>query len=126
MKTSKLLLNGLLVATVLSLTPSRAYSLPPNFQKEMGSLMQKGDFRQAMQMGAMAGTISSFCIIARDGYVHPDEGPVTIDMLNELTSEMLKKARSEFNDYLFSYQKAGLNLGISECNKLLGVQLDYR
>ena len=73
--------------------------------------MQKGDFRQAMQMGAMAGTISSFCIIAKDGYVHPEEGPVTIDMLNKLTSEMLKKARSEFNDYLFSYQKAGLNLG---------------
>ena len=65
-------------------------------------------------------------MMAKEGVVVPGEGPVTVDVLNNLSSKLLTKARSEFDDYLFPYQKLGLNMGIIECNKLLGVQLDYR
>ena len=38
---------------------------------------------------------------------------------------LLEKVRAELDDYLFPYQKVGLNMGIDEYNKALGVQLDY-
>ena len=56
----------------------------------------------------------------------PGEGPVTVDVLNNFSSKLLAKVRSEFDEYLFPYQQIGLNMGIMECNKILGVQLDYR
>ena len=126
MKRSKLLLNGLLVAIVLFLSPSKVSSMPSRLQADIRKAMQTGDFRQAMQLEAMAGTMSSFCMMAQEGIVVPGEGPVTVDVLNNLSSKLLTKARSEFDDYLFPYQKIGLNMGIIECNKVLGVQLDYR
>ena len=65
-------------------------------------------------------------MMAKEGVVVPGEGPVTVDVLNNLSSKLLTKARYDFDEYLFPYQKLGLNMGIIECNKLLGVQLDYR
>ena len=38
---------------------------------------------------------------------------------------LLEKVRAELDDYLFPYQKVGLNMGINEYNRALGVQLDY-
>ena len=64
--------------------------------------------------------------MAKEGIVVPGEGPITVDDLNDLSSKLLTKARSEFDEYLFPYQKIGLNMGIIECNKILGAQLDYR
>ena len=126
MKRSKLLLNGLIGATVLFMSPSKVSSMPSQLQADIRKAMQTGDFRQGVQLGAMAGSMSSFCMMAKEGIVVPGEGPVTDDVLNNLSSKLLAKARSEFDEYIFSYQKIGLNIGISECNKILGVQLDYR
>ena len=100
--------------------------MPPQLQADIRKAMQTGDFRQGVQLGAMAGSMSSFCMMAKEGIVVPGEGPVTVDVLNNLSSKLLIKARSEFDDHLFPYQKIGLNMGIIECNKILGVQLDYR
>ena len=126
MKRPKFLLNGLLVATVLFLAPSKVYSMPPQLQEDIRHAMQTGDFRQGVQLGMMTGSMSSWCMMAKEGMVVPGEGPVTINDLNVLSSKLLAKVRAEFDDYLFPYQKAGLNMGILECNKLLGGRLDYR
>ena len=56
----------------------------------------------------------------------PGEGPITVNNLNGLSSSLLSKVRSAFNDYLFEYQKLGLNMGIAECNQILGVELDFQ
>ena len=129
MKLTKLLLYGFLVPTVLTLTSSNVSAdlvLPQQLQDNAKRLMPKGDFRQGMQLGMMAGSMSSFCIMAKEGVIVPGEGPITVDNLNGLSSSLLSKERSEFNDYLFEYQKLGLNMGIAECNQILGVELDFR
>ena len=126
MKRYKLFSNGLLVATVLFLSPSLASSMPSQLQADIRKAMQTGDFRQGVQLGAMAGSMSSFCLMAKEGIVVPGEGPVTVDVLNDFSSKLLTKVRSEFDEYFFPYQNIGLNMGIIECNKILGVQLDYR
>ena len=126
MKRTKFLFNGLLVATVLFLAPSKASSMPPQLQDDMKHAMKTGDFRQGMQLGMMAGFMEAFCIMKKEGIVVPGEGKLTVNDLNDLSSSLLAKARSEFDDYLFPYQKVGLNVGIMECNKVPGVQLDYR
>ena len=125
MKRSKLLSNGLLLSIVLFLSPFKVSSMPPQLQADIKKAMQTGDFRQGVQLGAMAGSMSSFCMMAKESIVVPGEGPVTVDVLNNLSNKLLTKARSEFDDYIFPYQKIGLNMGITECNKILGVQLDY-
>ena len=126
MKRKKLLLNGLLVTTVLFLAPSKVSSMPPQLQNDIRHAMQTGDFRQGVQLGMMSGSMSSFCLMAKEGMVVPGEGPVTVDDLNDLSTMLLAKVRAEFDDYLFPYQKVGLNIGIIECNKVLGVRLNYR
>lgn len=126
MKRIKFLLNGLLVSTLLILAPSKVFSMPPGLQDDIKHAMHKGDFRQGVQFGMMAGSLTSLCLMAKEGVVLPGEGPLTVNDLNDMSSQLLAKARSEFDDYLFPYQKVGLNMGIIECNKLLGVQLDYR
>ena len=126
MKRTKFLLNGFLVATVLFLAPSKASSMPPQLQDDIRHAMRTGDFRQGMQLGMMAGVMEAFCMLAKEGVVVPGEGKLTANDLNDLSSSLLAKARSEFDDYLFPYQKHGLNLGIMECNKVHGVQLDYK
>ena len=126
MKTSKLLLKGFLVAIVLFLPSSKVASMPSQLQTDIKKAIQTGDFRQGVQLGTMAGSMSSFCMMAKESIVVPGEGPVTVDVLNNLSNKLLTKARSEFDDYIFPYQKIGLNMGITECNKILGVQLDYR
>ena len=125
MKTS-LLLKGAVVATTLAMTPFKAYAMPQGMQDEMRQLVQKGDFRQALQMGVMLGMVSSFCMIHEEGFVHPEEGPVTEAQLNDFTSKLMDKTRAEFDDYLFEYQRMGMNLAIMECNKKLGLKLEYR
>ena len=100
--------------------------MPQGMQDEMRQLVQKGDFRQALQMGAMLGTVSSFCMIHEEGFVHPEEGPVTEAQLNDFTSKLMDKTRAEFDDYLFEYQRMGMNMAIMECNKKLGLKLEYR
>ena len=129
MRKTGFLLYGLFVATVLALAPSQVSAdlvLPPKLQDNAKRLMPKGDFRQGMQLGMMAGSMSTFCLMAKEGVSVPGEGPISVNDLNELSSSMLSKLRSEFNNYLFEYQKLGLNMGIAECNQILGVQLDYR
>ena len=100
--------------------------MPPQLQDDMRHAMKTGDFRQGMQLGMMAGFMEAFCIMEKEGIVVPGEGKLTVNDLNDLSSSLLAKARSEFDDYLFPYQKVGLNVGIMECNKVPGVQLDYR
>ena len=126
MKRSKLFSKGLLVAIVLFLSPSKVSSMPSQLQADIRKAMQTGDFRQGVQLGAMAGSMSSFCLMAKEGIIVPGEGPVTVDVLNNFSSKLLAKVRYEFDEYLFPYQQIGLNMGIIECNKILGVQLDYR
>ena len=126
MKKIKLLLNGLLVSTILILASSKVFSMPPALQDDIKHAMQKGDFRQGVQLGMMAGSLTSLCLMAKEGVVLPGEGPLTVNYLNDMSSQLLAKVRSEFDDYLFPYQKVGLNMGIVECNKLLGLQLHYR
>ena len=100
--------------------------MPPQLQNDIRHAMQTGDFRQGVQLGMMSGSMSSFCLMAKEGMVVPGEGPVTVDDLNDLSTMLLAKVRAEFDDYLFPYQKVGLNIGIIECNKVLGVRLNYR
>ena len=129
MKWTKLLLYGFLVPSVLTLTSSKVSAdlvLPQKLQDNAKRLMPMGNFRQGMQLGMMAGSMSSFCIMAKEGVIVPGEGPITVDNLNGLSSSLLSKVRSEFNDDLFEYQKLGLNMGIAECNQILGVELDFR
>ena len=121
-----LLLKGAVVATTLAMTPFKTYSMPQGMQDEMRQLVQKGDYRQALQMGVMLGMVSSFCIIHEEGFVHPEEGPVTEVQLNDFTSKLMDKTRAEFDDYLFEYQRMGMNVAIMECNKKLGLKLEYR
>ena len=126
MKGSKFLLSGLLVTSILLVAPSKASSMPPQLQNDIRHAFQTGDTRQSVQLGFMAGSILSYCLMAKEGMVVPGEGPVTIDDLNDISRMLLEKVRAELDDYLFPYQKVGLNMGINECNKTLGVQLDYR
>jgi len=100
--------------------------MPPQLQNDIRHAFQTGDTRQSVQLGFMAGSILSYCLMAKEGMVVPGEGPVTIDDLNDISRMLLEKVRAELDDYLFPYQKVGLNMGINECNKALGVQLDYR
>ena len=88
--------------------------------------MQTADIRQAIQLGAMAGSMTSICLMVSEGMIKPGEGPMTVDDLNEISTMLLTKARSGFDDTFIQYHKAGVNLGISECNKVLDAQLDYR
>ena len=126
MKNTKSLLNGLLVVTVLFLAPSKVSSMPTQTEDEIKNAMQTAGLRQAIQLGAMAGSMSSICLMASEGVIVPGEGPMTVDDLDEISTMLLTKARSEFDDTFIQYHKAGVNLGISECNKLLDEQLDYR
>ena len=87
--------------------------------------MQFGDFRQIVQLGAMAGSMSMYCVMSSEGLIVPGEGPVNNDMLKSFSEKLLAKVRNDFDEYLFPYQKVGLNLGIMECNKLPGIELDY-
>ena len=126
MEKTKFLLNGLLVTTFLFLVPSKVSSMPPKIQDDIRDAMQTGNFRQGMQLGMMAGVMTSNCFFASEGTVVPGEGPLTVKVLNDISSKLLAKARSEFDDDFIPYHKAGVNLGINECNKILDEQLDYR
>ena len=126
MKSTKSLLKGLLVVTVLFLAPSKVSSMPTQTEGEIKNAMQTANTRQAIQLGAMAGSMSSICLMASDGVIVPGEGPMNVKDLNEISTMLLTKARSEFDDTFIQYHKAGVNLGISECNKVLDAQLDYR
>ena len=59
MKKTKFLLNGLLVTTFLFLVPSKVSSMPPQIQDDIRDAMQTGNFRQGMQLGMMAGVMTS-------------------------------------------------------------------
>ena len=100
--------------------------MPTQTEDEIKNAMQTAGLRQAIQLGAMAGSMSSICLMASEGVIVPGEGPMTVDTLNDISTMLLTKARSEFDDTFIQYHKAGVNLGISECNKLLDTQLDYR
>ena len=126
MKNTKSLLNGLLVVTVLFLAPSKVSSMPTQTEDEIKNAIKTADTRQAIQLGAMAGSMSSMCLLAIEGVIVPGEGPMTVDDLNEISTMLLTKARSGFDDTFIQYHKAGVNLGIIECNKILDEQLDYR
>jgi hypothetical protein len=126
MKKTKFLFNGLLVTTFLFLVPSKVSSMPPQIQDDITHAMQTGNFRQGMQLGMMAGSMSIMCFFASEGMILPGEGPLNVKVLNDISSKLLSKARSEFNDGFIPYHKAGVNLGINECNKILDEKLDYR
>ena len=126
MKKTKFLLNGLLVTTFLFLAPSRVSSMPPQVQDDIRHAMQTGNFRQGMQLGMMAGSMSIMCFFASEGMILPGEGLLTVKVLNDISSKLLAKARSEFDDDFIPYHKAGVNLGINECNKILDEQINYR
>ena len=126
MNKAKFLLNGLIVTTFLFLVPSKASSMPQQIQDDIRDAMQTGNFRQGMQLGMMTGSISIMCFFASEGMVLPGEGPLNVKVLNDISSKLLAKARSEFDDDFIPYHKAGVNLGITECNKILDEQLDYR
>lgn len=74
-------------------------------QADIKKAMQTGDLRQGVHLGIMAGSMSSFCIMAKEGIVVPGEGPVTVDVSNNLSSKLLTKGHSKFDHYLFPYQK---------------------
>ena len=123
------LLKGLLVTTVVSFVPFKVSAdlvLPKEIQEEADRLMPKGDFRQGMQLGMMTGTFSTFCLMVKEGAIVPGEGPMNAEFLNELSSNIVTKLSSDFDEYLIEYQKLGLNMAITKCNKLLGVELDFR
>ncbi len=120
------MLLGAIVATALAITPFEAYSIPQELDEETKKLVQKGDFRQAMVMGAMFGTVRSLCMIYKEGFVHPEEGPVTEVRLNSFTSSLIEDAGSGFDEDIIKYQKAGINMAIKQCNKSLGLKLEYR
>ena len=126
MKNIAVLLNTVALTSILSLTYTSAYSMPLQVENELKQLMAKGTFRQGLQMGMMGGFISTYCMLTKEGIVVPNEGPMTEEDINEVSRMLLQKARAEFEGYLFPYQKAGVNLGINECNKNFGMQLDYR
>ena len=126
MKSTKSLLNGLLFVTVLFLAPSKVSSMPTQIRDEIKNAMQTANIRQAIQLGAMAGSMSALCIMVIEGVVRPGEGPMTVDDLNEMSTRLITQAGAGFDDTFITYHKAGVNLGISECNKLLDEQLDYR
>ena len=126
MKRIKFLLNGLLVTTFLLLVPFKVSSMPQRIQDDIRDAMQTGNLRQGMQMGMMAGSMSIMCYFASEGMVLPGEGPLNVKDLNDISSGLLAKARAEFDDDFIPYHKAGVNLGINECNKILDEQLDYR
>ena len=69
----------------------------------------------------MADVITTYCILTKEGIIAPNEGPMTEEDINEVSRMLLQKARAEFDDSLFSYQKAGVNLGINVCNKNFGM-----
>jgi len=121
-----LLLKGTVVATALAMIPLKVYSMPQEFDDEIQQLVQKGDFRQAMQMGAFFGTVRAFCMIYNEGFIHPEEGPVTEVQLNSFTRSLIEDAGSEFDEDTVKYQKAGINMAIKQCNKRLGLNLEYR
>ena len=126
MKEAGFLLNGLLVTTFLFLIPSKVSSMSQQVQDDIRHAMQTGNFRQGMQLGMMAGSMSIMCFFASEGMILPGEGPLNVKVLNDISSKLLAKARSEFDDKFIPYHKAGVNLGIIECNKILSEQLDYR
>ena len=126
MKKTKYLLNGLLVTTFLLLVPFKVSSMPQRIQDDIRDAMQTGNLRQGMQMGMMAGSMSIMCYFASEGMVLPGEGPLNVKDLNDISSGLLAKARAEFDADFIPYHKAGVNLGIIECNKILDEPLDYR
>lgn len=126
MKKAEFLLNGLLVTTFLFLIPSKVSSMSQQVQDDIRHAMQTGNFRQGVQLGMMAGSMSIMCFFASEGMILPGEGPLNVKVLNDISSKLLAKARSEFDDEFIPYHKAGVNLGIIECNKILSEQLDYR
>ncbi len=124
-----ILFNGLLVTTVVTFAASKVSAdlvLPKEIQEDVARLMPKGDFRQGMQLGITNGLFSSFCLMAEEGVTLPGEGPMTTRFLNELSSKMISKLGLENNNYLFEYQRLGLNMAIAACNQSLGAKLDYR
>ena len=121
-----LLLKGAIVATALAMIPFKAYSMPQAFDEEIKQLVQKGDFRQAMQMGAMVGTVRAFCMIYKEGCIYPEDGPVTEVQLNTFSSSLIEEASSEIDEDIIKYQKAGINMAIKQCNKRYGLKLEYR
>ena len=126
MKKAEFLLNGLLVTTFLFLIPSKVSSMSQQVQDDIRHAMQTGNFRQGVQLGMMAGSMSIMCFFASEGMILPGEGPLNVKVLNDISSKLLAKARSEFDDEFIPYHKAGVNLGIIECNKIFSEQLDYR
>ena len=121
-----LLLKGAVVATALAMIPLKVYSMPQEFDDEIRQLVQKGDFMQAMQMGAFFGTVRAFCMVYNEGFFHPEEGAVTEVQLNNFTSSLIEEADTEFDEETIKYQKAGINMAIKQCNKRLGLNLEYR
>ena len=121
-----LLLKGAVITATLAMTPFKAYSIPEGFDEENKQLIQKGDFRQAMQMGAMFGTVRAFCMIWKEGFIHPEEGRVTEEQLNSFTSSLINDPGSEVDKEIIKYQKAGMNMAIKQCNQKFGLKLEYR
>ena len=126
MKKAEFLLNGLLITTFLFLIPSKVSSMSQQVQDDIRHAMQTGNFRQGVQLGMMAGSMSIMCFFASEGMILPGEGPLNVKVLNDISSKLLAKARSEFDDEFIPYHKASVNLGIIKCNKILSEQLDYR
>ena len=126
MKKIKFLPKVLLATCALSLATTYAHSMPPpQLQEDLRRAKQFGDFRQILQLGVMAGSMGTYCAMAGEGLIVPGEGPVTVDMLNSFSKKLLAETRNDFDNHVFPYQKVGLNLGIMECNKLPGIELDY-
>ena len=126
MKKIKLLPIVHIVTCAISLSATNAHAMPPpQLQEDLRHAMQFGDFRQTLQLGAMAGSMSMYCVMSSEGLIVPGEGPVNNDMLKSFSKKLLAKVRNDFDEHLFPYQKVGLNLGIMECNKLPGIELDY-
>ena len=121
----KFLPKVLLATCALSLATTYAHSMPPpQLQEDLRRAKQFGDFRQILQLGVMAGSMGTYCAMAGEGLIVPGEGPVTVDMLNSFSKNSLPRHAMTLT-ITFSYQKVGLNLGIMECNKLPGIELDY-
>ena len=113
---------------MLSFAPSKASAdlkLPQDVQRNAEILFPKGSFRQGLQLGLMSGQLSMACLMVKEGVSLPGEGVMTVDFLNEFTDTLITKVRAEFDDDLFEYQKLGLNMGIAECNQILGDKLKY-
>ena len=122
------LLNCLLVATMLSFAPSKASAdlkLPQAVQGDVERLFPNGSFRQGMQLGLMYGQFITSCFMVQEGVSVPGEGVMTVDTLNEISAKLIGKVRAEFDDYLFEYQKLGMNMGIAQCNQILDKKIKY-